>query len=282
MRSVDKYLERIGFNGRFEASLETLQQLHLAQLRAIPYENIDVRLGKLVSLELNDIYNKIVTGGRGGYCYELNSLFVWVLEQAGFEVRYVSARIISIYGDGNPGPEFEHMVLLVRAGDNWWLADVGHGEVFDMPMPLVAGIEQAEATCDVMLSRAGETWFVSRRDITTKNQWKTMYQFSLTPRKKRDFYKKHEWNLQSHSAVYKNITLVLKNTSDGSLILANECLKKWVGRERTEMIIPKEGYLDLLENDFGITLPEDTPVDRLLAPDQYKGTRYGYEEAILL
>nr|WP_283777801.1 arylamine N-acetyltransferase [Sansalvadorimonas sp. 2012CJ34-2] len=142
-------MDRIGFHGRVEDTLETFQQLHRAHLHTIPYENIEIRLGRKVSLDTDD--GKIVVNGRGGYCYELNSLFAWLLRQIGFEVQLLSARLLSFYSDGNPGPEYEHLVLKFKAGDNWWLADVGHGEVFEMPMPLMSGIEQSEPLGDMCL-----------------------------------------------------------------------------------------------------------------------------------
>ena len=109
---VDAYLTRIG-----ATRASDLPDLHRRHQTAVPFENLSIHLGEQISLDPGDLFDKIVTRGRGGFCYELNGLFAVLLEMLGHKVTRVSARV----GDG---PPFDHLALLV---DDAWLVDVGFG-----------------------------------------------------------------------------------------------------------------------------------------------------------
>ena len=86
------YFRRIGYSGPAAADTATLHALMRHQLFAIPFENLDVQAGKIVSMEPDDIANKLLRLRRGGYCYELNGLFTMALEALGIAWRFVAAR----------------------------------------------------------------------------------------------------------------------------------------------------------------------------------------------
>src|SRR5699024_6440565 len=119
---IDAYLQRIGYDGPLEPTEATLYALHRAHASTIPFENLDILLGRGISLEMDDIQDKLVRRQRGGYCYEHNLLFSALLEHAGFEVR----RLVSRLNPNQPGPA-SHMMLNVSVGNRTWLADVGFG-----------------------------------------------------------------------------------------------------------------------------------------------------------
>ena len=77
--NLDRYLERIDFRDSPSLDLDTLRSLHRSHLAAIPYENLDIHLGRSLQLDLGEMYRKIVLDGRGGWCYEMNGLFAWAL-----------------------------------------------------------------------------------------------------------------------------------------------------------------------------------------------------------
>ncbi|MFN8483386.1 MAG: arylamine N-acetyltransferase [Anaerolineae bacterium] len=141
MNAAD-YLQRIRYTGSRTPDSVTLAALHRAHLLAVPFENLDIHLGRPITLDLPSRYAKIVTRRRGGFCYELNGLFAWLLAQLGYDVTLLSAGVYG--GDGRPGPEYDHLTLLVRApGDPTpWLADVGFGEGFREPLRLDVAGEQ--------------------------------------------------------------------------------------------------------------------------------------------
>jgi N-hydroxyarylamine O-acetyltransferase len=133
---LERYLARIGFAGTPRVDVDTLRRLHRAHLDAIPYENLDVQLGRPVSLELPRVYEKIVERRRGGWCYEMCGLFGWAIGEIGFPVTRVAGGVArAIFGDFSVG---NHLVLRVDL-ERTYLADVGFGDGFVEPVPVEAG-----------------------------------------------------------------------------------------------------------------------------------------------
>ena len=135
--NLDAYLHRIGLQGPLPATLDTLQAVHRAQAFAVPYEAVDVFAGVGVSTDLAAIQDKIIRRGRGGWCYEQNSLLVWALGALGFDVR----RAVAGAYQGNPGPDImgNHVVGIVTLAGAEWLCDLGLGDALRGPIPLHAG-----------------------------------------------------------------------------------------------------------------------------------------------
>lgn len=130
------YLRRIGFSGFPQPNLATLEQLHRLHVEAIAYENLDVQLGRRVTRRPEDAFEKIVVRGRGGWCYEMNGLFAWMLESIGFQVTRLAGGVMrEKIGDDAVG---NHLVLLVDLGETY-VADVGLGFGLTQPVPLRAG-----------------------------------------------------------------------------------------------------------------------------------------------
>ncbi len=130
---LDAYLRRIGYSGPARASGKTLAALHRAHLAAIPFENLDLMLGRGVKVDLESIQEKLVYTKRGGYCYEHGQLFGAALERLGFSVERLLARVGP---DGEPTRPRTHLTLRVRAGAGSWLTDVGFGSSPPAPLSL--------------------------------------------------------------------------------------------------------------------------------------------------
>ncbi|MCB1691727.1 MAG: arylamine N-acetyltransferase [Pseudomonadales bacterium] len=139
--NIDDYLARIGFEGTPRADLPTLFEIHRRHLLAIPYENIDVQLGRPVDLDISRIYRKLVEQRRGGWCYEMNGLLGWALGEIGFDVKRVTGGVMRVVrGDDALG---NHLVLTVDLDGELWVADAGFGDGVLEPLRLTAGpIEQ--------------------------------------------------------------------------------------------------------------------------------------------
>src|SRR5574341_1486100 len=102
------YLSRIGYQGTLRPDYETLRGLQAAHMYAVPFENLDiVPLHRNIELDLESLWDKIVTRRRGGFCYELNGLFAWLLQQVGFVVRYLNARVFDKQGVASI--DFDHL-----------------------------------------------------------------------------------------------------------------------------------------------------------------------------
>lgn len=133
--NTDRYLERIGLRevelAPDEKSLCLLQRSHLL---SVPFENLDIHWKRPIILDTGKFYDKIVGEKRGGFCYELNGLFNELLISIGFETRLVSARV---FNGKTHGPEFDHAAIIVKIGNEEFLADVGFGDFAAEPLRLV-------------------------------------------------------------------------------------------------------------------------------------------------
>jgi N-hydroxyarylamine O-acetyltransferase len=121
---LDGYLARTGYSGCLDPTVETLRGLHFAHATKIPFENLDILLGRGIALDLKSLQVKLVERRRGGYCFEHNTLFAAVLESLGFAVTRLAARVR--FGSQTIRPR-SHMLLSVDIGSEPWLADVGFG-----------------------------------------------------------------------------------------------------------------------------------------------------------
>jgi len=124
---LDAYFKRIGYDGPREPALETLRTIAHRHPDAIPFENLDVLLGRGVSIVPGEIDAKLIDAGRGGYCYEQNGLLKRVLEALGFQVEGLMARVQWMAPEGAPPRPRSHMVLGVAIDGETWLADAGFG-----------------------------------------------------------------------------------------------------------------------------------------------------------
>jgi len=141
---AEAYLRRIGHDGPREPSAATLAALQRAHLLTVPFDALDCRLGNPVTLDPADAYRKVVEQGRGGFCFELNGLFRWLLGELGYPVASLSAR--PFVGEGDLAPEHAHLALLVEADGRRWLVDVGFGFSFALePLDLDERAEQERA-----------------------------------------------------------------------------------------------------------------------------------------
>jgi N-hydroxyarylamine O-acetyltransferase len=124
---LSAYLERITLKTAPTADIDGLAQIQRAHRLTIPFENLDVKLGRGISLDPVHVFDKLVTRRRGGYCFEQNSLFLRALHAIGFEARPLLARVWMMAPDGVPPRT--HTLNLVRIDGKDWIADAGFGGV---------------------------------------------------------------------------------------------------------------------------------------------------------
>ncbi len=170
------YLARIGYQGNAQPNLTTLRALHRAHIATIPFENLDVLLGRAVSVDLADIELKLVYRRRGGYCYEQNLLMAAALERLGYRVNRFLARV----GDPDDGPRpRSHLVLTVELDGQAWLVDVGFGSGLLEPLSLeqAGAVSQGVWTFDISRDSTG-AWQL--RELRG-GKWTTRYIFREEP-----------------------------------------------------------------------------------------------------
>ncbi|AUX46280.1 acetyltransferase [Sorangium cellulosum] len=138
----ERYLSRLRLAAPPPPTERGLRDLHLAHLVHVPFENLDIHLGRPIDLAPQAVLGKVVTQGRGGFCYELNSAFAWLLERCGMHVELLQARVYK--PDGSLGPPFDHLALRVTLGGERFLADVGFGASAWHPLRLDAAGPQSD------------------------------------------------------------------------------------------------------------------------------------------
>lgn len=135
------YFARIGFTGKAQPDLATLEALHTAHHATIPFENLDVQLGRPPTLEPDAAFDKLVHRRRGGWCYEQNGLLGRALAAIGFDVTRMSGGVLrQLRGDMAMG---SHLCLKVTL-ERDYLADVGFGGGVGKPVPIAAGKHESD------------------------------------------------------------------------------------------------------------------------------------------
>ena len=208
------YLSRIGFTGPLSPNLDVLRSLHTQHLLSVPFENLTAHSGGQVQLDLPLLHHKIVSLRRGGFCYENNGLFSWLLGQLGFQVTQLSAQVKNAH-TGRYGPPFDHLTLMVTLDGHRWLCDVGFGSSgFSSPVSLETSGPQEQGH-RVYRIRAAEgmlflEWQPENRGA--EGGWVELYKFTLEPRRLEDFAERcHYHQTSPHSLFFcKSLCTLLK------------------------------------------------------------------------
>ncbi len=152
--NIDAYLARIGYAGPVRRDLETLTAIHRAHLSAIPYENLDIHLGRTLPLGAEPAFDKLVTRRRGGWCYEMNELLIWALGALEFDVYRAGAGVHREVGGGS---RLGNHLIGIAQLDKPYLVDVGFGDGPLDPIPLEIG-RYRHGDFELGLERDGDWW----------------------------------------------------------------------------------------------------------------------------
>jgi N-hydroxyarylamine O-acetyltransferase len=246
---VPSYLKRIDYRGSLELTVEVLNELQYAHLLSVPFENLDIHLGHPILLKEAKLFEKLVTQRRGGFCYELNGLFAALLRELGFTVDLLSSRV---YGDGDYGPEFDHLILRVRLEEDW-LVDVGFGENFLKPLRLLEDREQSRLGTAYRLERRSADWNLLEKDES--GNWSSSYRFTLQPRQLSDFEDMCRYHQTSPKSHFTQKRLCTRATPTGRITISDQQLIITENGQRRETRLEnRQAYHASLENYFGISL----------------------------
>jgi N-hydroxyarylamine O-acetyltransferase len=259
-----RYLARIGHDGEPRADLDTLRAIHARHPAAIPFENLAAFLGEPVALDIAALQEKLLTPGRGGWCFEHNLLLASVLEAIGFTVTRLAARV-----RWNVPPDVttarSHMLLLVTIGGEHHIADVGFGGLtLTAPLRLVPDIEQATPHEPHRLLLAGDTYSLQAR---VAGDWQTMYVFDLARQEIVD-YQVSNWYLCNHpeSQFVKGL-ICARAAPDGRHALRNTryAVHYPDGRTERRSIGSVEELKKVLRREFELSVPESARFDEKAA-----------------
>ena len=271
---LTKYLERIDLKlegaSAPTATLDTLRQVMSCHMRSISFENMDVVCGRTISINADDIYDKIVKAGRGGYCFEQNGLLSEALKMLGYTVSPLLCRVR--WGKA-PKQEtaFTHMCLKVQIpnGGGAYLSDVGFAGTNSMaPVDLSTPEPQRLPEGTFHIANRDGYSFLECQDRNDASSWLPLYCWHSVPALVPDLEQSNWFSCTYASARFTNQFFSCRIIgSTRHHVLNGEYVVREMGGEvkSREKVSTKERLLDLVTGVFGLSLPEDTDgLDRFL------------------
>ena len=253
MQELDAYLRRIGLHQVAAPRPESLMAIQRAHRLAIPFENLDIPLGRGISLDPGAVFAKLVTRRRGGYCFEQNQLFLRMLRRTGFEARPLFARV---WLGAETMPPLTHTLNLVTIAGRPWIADAGFGGDFTPPIPLAAG-EMADAPGGIFYRLIEDVrgWVLQRDG---GEGWQDQYSFNLAAVEDADLEMGNHWTSTRPATRFTDLRIVGRALPDGRAGLIGRRLTITRMRQTEEREIAEAGaYRAILAELFGLDLTGD-------------------------
>lgn len=249
--NVKQYLERIGYQGDLEINPQTLHDLHVGHVTHIPFENLDQLQGKTISLDREDLFDKIVLNNRGGYCFEMNGLFSHVLKEIGFNVTDVFARVF------RPGFGFSgrsHQVLVVNFDNERWMADVGFGGNGPIaPVKIEEGLEQDQFGRFYRIKSDPVQQFIM--EFQVEGIYENVYSFTTEGCYPMDYDIANYFTSTHPNSIFKKVIMCTKPTKDGRVSMFDNNLKIIKDGQVTEKTLHNDMEINnALQEHYGISL----------------------------
>jgi N-hydroxyarylamine O-acetyltransferase len=256
------YLGRIGLAATGAPSLTLLRSVIARHTGSIPFENLDIVLGRPIRLDIGSVQAKLVGAGRGGYCFEQNTLFKAALEAIGFKVTGLGARVRWMSPPDSPLGPREHMLLKVDLPEGPHLADVGFGAcVLDAPLQFRTNIEQRTAMGSFRLTESDGLFTLSAKQAAG---WRTAYVFNLEPQIEADYELGNWFTSTNPSAPFLNVLIMERVGADRryKLIDRRVVIEARDGEVVEERLVDSaEALHQTLEETFNVVPP--APVEKI-------------------
>ena len=253
---LNKYLARIDLEAAPRADLATLTAIHAAHVNAIPFEGLDPLLGRPVKLDLASVQDKLVDSRRGGYCFEQNTLLKAALEEIGFKVTALGARVRWMSPPESPLGPRTHMLLKVDLDDGAYLADAGFGAcLIDAPLRLATDVEQRTAMGTYRLGEADGLFSLSAKQ---PGGWRVAYSFNMEPQIQSDHELGSWYTSTSPLAPFVHTLIMERVSGDKRYKLVNRrlAIEERDGNVVTERPIGSAEELGrILDETFGVVPP---------------------------
>lgn len=252
------YLERIGYDGPLEPTLDTLRALQAAHLEAIPFEGLNPYLGLPVPLDTDSLQDKLVRGRRGGYCHEQNILFGSVLDRLGFHVTGRNARML-MGADERVMTGRGHAILSVVIDGTDWHVDVGIGNVGPRgPIPLSEGARVATGPWEYRMDRTEQGHWLLRYRRPRDNDWFNVVQFTEEPHYRSDYAGHNILAATQETSPFTQQPIVAYNGAEVRRSLAGRTLNTYLpDGEKNTRELPVEEVPGTLRSVFGVHLTEE-------------------------
>lgn len=248
--TLQSYFDRIGFHDDAKADIATLTKMMRCQLFTVPFENLDVQAGKVVSLVPEEIAEKILCRNRGGYCYEVNGIFAMALEALGIPYQFVAARPM-FYPVKRPKT---HMAIVLKIDGEQWLCDLGFGS-YGIRAPMRLSLIDVEVKQDFdtfMLSKTNNNEYILKALV--EGEWENQYGFDLYPQEWIDFVPANYLNSTHPDTIFVQKLLIVLHHQTGRKILVGDMLKTVENGQMEKQTISPEDRVAILSRQFGLTL----------------------------
>lgn len=247
---LDAYLKRIAYDGPARADLETLNALHEAHINAVPFENLDVHAGRPVTLSLEAAYDEIVTRHKGGWCYEMNTVFGWALAEIGFDVTRIGAGVRrASLGDEAMG---NHLALLVRL-DRDYLADVGFGSTQVTAIPLEEGVTDHAPVRMAMARTEDGYWRLHEGGPGAVMS----YDFRAELADEALLAERHAWQITDPNSIfYKTLSAKIRRGTKHFTLRGRVLETQMPGRSQQRTLNTPEEVSGVLNDVFGLEEPD--------------------------
>lgn len=256
--NLDAYFRRVNFRGAPTPSLATLHALSAAHVEHIPFENLDLLLGRAISLQPDVVEHKLVAAGRGGYCFEQNALFITVLEQLGFDVRPLSARV-RWQRSRDFTPPRTHLFARVAIDGTTWLADVGVGGM-SLTGAILLSVDDEQSTPHEPRRIVFEDGRYFHQ-VRLGHEWLDVCEFTLEEMPPID-RELANWYVSTHpDSHFRNRLVVARALPEGGRVsLLNRELSVRLRGEpvQTRELRTPEELLGALATKFGLHFPPET------------------------
>jgi N-hydroxyarylamine O-acetyltransferase len=255
------YLARLGLPAE-RPGVEALRRLHAAHVERVPYEDLEIQLGRVTSLDPVVSAGRIQRG-RGGYCYHLNGAFSALLHALGYDVtRHLGG--VQVTAEAEAGINRNHLALTVTGlpedPGTTWLVDVGLGDALHEPIPLREGeYTQGPHTYRLRPSEAAPGGW--RLDHDPSGSFTGM-DFAPGEAVMADFAAKHEWLSTTPEGGYVGLAVLLRRDAEGVDSLRALTLRRRGDVERTEVLESPEQWWTAATDVFGIPADVFTPEER--------------------
>jgi N-hydroxyarylamine O-acetyltransferase len=257
---LDAYFERIRWGGDTRPTFDTLAGLLGAHMACIPFENIDVLLGRPVRLDLASIQQKLVRARRGGYCFEHATLFAAVLESLGFRPARHAARV-TLYVVRTLAPR-THMFLTVPLAEGTFVVDPGFGTLASrVPVPLTDRSHASPEHETHWMVRDGREWQLR---VNVGGETAEAWVATLEVENAIDFEMGNHYTSTYPGSPFVNRLMLRALTADGRVTVMNRDVTVWRANARESYQLADRAALrTLLNAHFGFDLPE---VEQLRVP----------------
>lgn len=251
--NLEEYFKRIGFHGSYDKlDLATLKLIHRQHIMSIPFENLSIHCGEKIIMDLEVIFNKVVTGTRGGWCFENNYLFSWVLRQMGYDTTTLGSRVFDTSINDFESQEV-HLINKVIIDGKAYIADVSFGLSGQIrePLELISGKEQPQDGGVFrfiykdnlwMLEKTGRRTEVpnpefAKSSLVNRKETRLIHCFTLEPREPDHFFQVNNDLQTDPTSLFTNKSICSLQTPTGFTAL--------VGLIYSEVIFKPDEGVDL-------------------------------------